>query len=467
MENTNKLATNRLFLLIIQMAVPSIFSMFIQSMYNIVDSIFVAMLSTEALTATSIAYPIQNLILAITVGFGTGLNAFLARNLGRKNYKQANQAASLGLLMSIVHYLIVLLLSLFLAKPFLSLFSDNLTTIDLAYQYIMIVCIFSFSVFIHITIEKVFQACGSMVEPMLFQLLGSIVNLILDPIFIFGWGIFPAMGIRGAAIATVIGQAVSMMIAIYVYRRKKLDVQFQFKQLQWNGKMLKEIYTTSIPSFLLLSIGSVMVSCLNYLLKAFSEVAVLAFGIYFRLQTFVFMPINGLVQGTLPIMSFSYGAKQKERLLDCLKISLALTCFFSILGTIIFQMFPETLLMLFNSSPEVLSVGVPALRIISLSFFFAGFGYVFTSYFQATRSPLFSVFIILGRQLLILVPLAMLLGQVKGLNGFWWAFIATEAIVMAMSFILLKLDLSRKSIYKMPVRQGSVSLDKATEAVKS
>lgn len=448
MNSTNKFATQRLFPLIIQMAIPSIFSMLIQSMYNIVDSIFVARLGAEALTATSIAYPIQNFILAITVGFGTGLNAFLARNLGSKNYQQANQAAGLGMIMSSAHYFFVLVISLLFAKPFLSLFSDNAGTLELGYQYISIVCIFSIFVFIHITIEKVFQACGSMVAPMFFQLLGSIVNLVLDPLLIFGWGIFPAMGIRGAAIATVIGQGASMLCAIYVYRKKKLAIQFQFKGLQWNGAILKEIYTTSIPSFLLLSVGSVMVSCLNYLLKSFSEIAVLVFGVYFRLQTFVFMPINGLVQGTLPIMSFSYGAKQKERLLTSLKISLALTCLFSLLGTIIFQLFPESILLLFNSDQEVLQLGVTALKIISLSFFFAGFGYVFTSYFQATGSPLYSVFIILGRQLLILVPLAMIFGHLWNLNGFWWAFIVTEGIVMLLSLILLKLDFKRKTIYQ-------------------
>lgn len=438
MEKTNKFESGELLPLIIKMAIPSIFSMFIQSMYNIVDSIFVAKISAEALTATSIAFPIQNLILALSVGFGTGLNAYLSRTLGSKNVEKANQAASQGIINSLIHYVIVVILGLLLAKPFMSLFTTDALTLALGYEYISVIFLFSFGVFIHITIEKVYQACGNMVAPMLFQLLGSIVNIILDPIFIFGWFGFPALGIRGAAIATVIGQMSSMLLAILFLKRQKLPISLSFRKFKWDSSISREVYYTSIPSFFLLSIGSVMVSGINLILAGFSQVGVLVFGVYYKVQTFVFMPINGLVQGTLPIMSYSYGAKNQVRLKGSLKLSLILAESFSLIGMLVFLIFPKAIISLFSTDPAVLAMGESALKIIALSFCFASVGYVFTTYFQAVGKQFASVSLILIRQLIVLLPIAFVLSRFLGVNGIWWAFVATEAATAFYAFYLFK-----------------------------
>lgn len=446
MEKTNKFESSQLLPLIIKMAIPSIFSMLIQSMYNIVDSIFVARIGTEALTAVSIAFPIQNLILALTVGFGTGLNAFLSRKLGSKDIEKANQAATQGLLTALIHYGIVVIVGLLFAKSFMRMFSDDALTLSLGYEYISVIFLFSFGVFIHITIEKVYQACGNMVAPMLFQLVGSIVNIILDPIFIFGWLGLPAMGIRGAAIATVIGQMSSMLLAVLFLKKEKLQIQLIFKGFKWDKLLTRELYYNSIPSFLLLSIGSVMVSGLNLILATFSQVGVLIFGVYYKVQTFVFMPINGLVQGTLPIMSYSYGAKNQGRLNESLKLSLILAESFSVLGTLVFIIFPQPIIALFSSDPTVLTMGSQALQIIALSFCFASIGYVFTSYFQATGRQFSSVTLILIRQLLLLLPVAFCLSRFLGIAGIWWAFLVTEAVTAAVSIYLYQKDRRTSSV---------------------
>ncbi|MGX2944112.1 MATE family efflux transporter [Enterococcus alishanensis] len=438
MEKTNKFETNHLLSLIIKMSIPSIFSMLIQSMYNIVDSIFVAKIGTEALTAVSIAFPIQNLILALTVGFGTGLNAFLSRKLGSKDNEEANQAATQGIFTSLLHYLLVVVLGLVFAKPFMALFSDDALTLSLGYEYISVIFLFSFGVFIHITIEKVYQASGNMIAPMIFQLVGSLVNIILDPILIFGWFGLPSMGIRGAAIATVIGQLSSMCLAILFFKKGHMPINFVFKNFKWSKSLTRELYYNSIPSFLLLSIGSIMVSGINLILATTSQVGVLIFGIYYKVQSFVFMPINGIVQGTLPIMSYNYGAKNTSRLQESLKLSVILAEIFSVIGTIIFLLFSKEIISLFSTDQTVLTIGEQALKIIALNFCFASIGYVFTSYFQATGKQFSSVCLILIRQLILLLPMAFILSHFFGIAGIWWAFVLTEAVCVGLSFWLYR-----------------------------
>lgn len=442
----NKLATGKLLPLILSMSLPPIFSMVVQSLYNIVDSVFVAKISSEALTALSVAFPVQNLILALSVGFGTGVNAYIARKMGNKERERAEQAAVQGLLLSFIHYLVIVGLGMFLSEPFMRLFSSNEEVIRLSSSYTMIIILFSFGQNIQIMIEKILQACGNMVVPMFFQLIGAVTNIILDPILIFGWFGFPAMGIQGAAIATIIGQLLAMLAAIGTLVFQKQQLTISFRRIKWDWQMIQEIYLISVPSFLMLSIGSVMVSGINLILKGVSEIGVAVFGIYYKLQSFVYMPISGLVQGTLPILSYSYGAKNQKRLLQTLKLSLILSTIFSLMGSLLFLLFPVEIMGLFTTNKEILSVGVGMLRVISISFIFGSFGYVFASYFQATGSNFFSLSITLLRQLLFVLPLAWLFSKLIGIRGVWFSFVLAELLTVALTLYLFKYDHARKII---------------------
>lgn len=445
---THKMAVGKLLPLIISMSLPPIFSMLIQSMYNIVDSMFVARISNEALTAVSLVFPIQNLILALSVGFGVGINSYVSRKMGQDSLLDAGKAATQGIFLSIIHYFVVVILGLIFAKPFLSIFTSEIEIIELGYSYLFIIILFSFGQSVHIAIEKILQACGNMVAPMFFQLIGAVTNIILDPIFIFGWFGLPAMGVKGAAIATVVGQIFAMAAAIWTLIYKKQLVKISFKNFRWEPKMVKEMYIISIPSFFLLSIGSFMVSGMNFILSSYSTVAVAVFGVYYKLQSFVYMPISGLVQGTLPIMSFNYGAKNKNRLLETLKISLIISTCVSFLGTILFWLAPKQIFSIFSSEPELLNMGIQSLQIISLSFIFGSICYILSSYFQATGSYLFSLVVTLLRQFLLILPVAFLLSNWLGILGVWIAFPVAEIATTVLAGVLLKYDYSRKNIYK-------------------
>ena len=447
-KNKNKMASGKLLPLIVSMSLPPIFSMLIQSMYNIVDSMFVAKVSNDALTAVSLVFPIQNLILALSVGFGIGINSYVSRKMGQDNYLDANKAATHGVVISILHYFAVVVLGLLFAKPFLGLFTTNLEILELGYSYTLIIILFSFGQSVQIAIEKILQACGNMVAPMFFQLIGAITNIILDPIFIFGWFGVPAMGVKGAAIATVIGQIFAMIAAVSTLVYRKQLIKVSFKGFRWESKMVKEMYIISIPSFFLLSIGSFMVSGLNFILSTYSTVAVAVFGVYYKLQSFVYMPISGLIQGTLPIMSFNYGAKNKTRLLETLKISLLISAAVSFLGTVLFWIIPNQIFGLFSSESELLQMGIEALSIISLSFIFGSTCYVFSSYFQATGSNLFSLFVTLLRQFILILPLAFLCSKFLGVMGVWLSFPIAEIVTATLALLLFKYDYSRKQIYR-------------------
>ncbi|MBP1046176.1 MATE family efflux transporter [Enterococcus sp. BWM-S5] len=443
----NKLTEGKLLPLIISMSLPPIFSMVVQSLYNIVDSIFVAKISSEALTALSVAFPVQNLILALSVGFGTGVNAYIARKMGNKDLERAEQAAAQGLVLSFVHYIVVVGIGLFLSEPFMRLFTDNTEVVKLSSSYTVIIILFSFGQSIQIMIEKILQACGNMIAPMFFQLIGAVTNIILDPILIFGWFGFPAMGIEGAAIATVIGQILAMLAAMGTLIFRKQQLRISFRKVDWDWKMIKEIYMISIPSFLILSIGSIMVSGINLILKGVSEIGVAAFGIYYKLQSFIYMPISGLVQGTLPILSYSYGAKNRVRLLATLRLSLILSTIFGVLGSVLFWLIPTEIMGLFTSDAQLLSMGNWMLRIIGSSFVFGSFCYIFASYFQATGSNFFSLSVTLLRQLFLILPVAWLLSHLMGINGVWLAFLVSEFLTAALTVHLFRKDVVGKTIY--------------------
>lgn len=447
-EQENKMGSQKLFPLIISMSLPPTISMLIQAMYNIVDSMFVAQIGTDALTAVSLAYPIQNIILAVAVGVGVGVNSYAARKLGEGNSKEATKIATHGMVLALIHYVLVVLIGVLLIKPFFALFTENAAVMDMGYDYTMIVTVFSFGIIVQICIEKILQATGNMIIPMLLQILGAVINIILDPILIYGWLGLPEMGVTGAAVATVIGQIIAMVCSIFVLLYKKQEVSIDFKGFKWNKNIIKEIYNMGIPSFFMISIGSVLVMGINFILTAFSELAVSLFGIYFKLQTFVYMPVNGMVQGTMPIMSYNYGAKNKSRLLNTLKISIMISVVITIIGTILFWAFPKEILSIFNSTDEMQAMGVETLKIISLSYLCGGVCYVFGCYFQAIGKGESSLLVTLLRQLIILLPLAFLFSKIWGLTGVWIAFPIVEGVTCAIAILIFKYYMARDSILK-------------------
>lgn len=434
-SETNKMGTKPIFPLLMSMAFPPMVSMLIQSMYNIVDSIFVSQIGESALTAVSLAFPIQNLLLAVAVGTGVGVNSFVSRKLGEKQQQKADSAVMHGLLLAIVHSLIFILLGLFCIEPFFRMFTSADEIFKMSCEYTYVVVFLAFGTQIHIAVEKSLQATGSMVFPMLLQAVGAIVNIILDPIMIFGLFGFPAMGVKGAAVATVIGQITAMVLAVIVLLSIKHDIHVDVKKFRFEIPIIREIYSVGVSSMLMTSLGSFLVMGLNGILIQFSNLAVSVFGIYFKLQTFVFMPVSGLVQGTMPIMGFNYGSFMRKRLLEALRVGIIVSVLIMIVGCLVFLFFPVQLLQMFNASDEMLSVGVSALRIISFSYVPAAFSILFATLFQAMAKGFYSLIIFLLRQLLITLPLAYLLSGKIGLEGVWISFPVAEMIGLIVSLI--------------------------------
>lgn len=428
MEQKNKMGTKAIFPLIMSMSIPPMISMLIQSLYNIVDSIFVARYSQEALTAVSLAFPIQNIILAVAIGTGVGINSLIARRLGEKKKNEANQVVSHGILLAIVTAFVFIFLGLICIKPFFHIFTKDEAIFQMGCDYTYIVTLFAVGVFVHIAIEKVLQATGKMIFPMIMQAIGAIVNIILDPILIFGLFGFPQMGVRGAAIATVIGQFTAMAVSILVLVLGRHDVKVIIKGFKWDFQIIKNIYVVGLPSILMQSLGSFLVMGLNGILIKFSSMAVSIFGSYYKLQTFVYMPVNGLIQGTMPVMGYNYGAKNKERLMAALKSAMTVALVISITGTLLFCLFPTWFLGFFLAEPEMMDIGSSTLRIISISYPFAGISFIMTTLFQAMGNGLNSLLIAFLRQIVIILPLSFLLAGPFGLNGVWITFPIAEIV---------------------------------------
>lgn len=443
----NKMGTEPVLKLIISMSLPSMFSMIIQALYNIVDSMFVAQLGENALTAVSLAYPMQMLIVSFAVGTGIGINSLVSRRLGEGRQNEANSAAAHGIIIGIVTWIVFMLAGIFLAGPFFAAYTDNAEIYEMGTQYLGCVMIFSVGVFVELNIEKTLQATGNMIFPMFFMLTGAVTNIILDPVFIFGFGSVPAMGVLGAAVATVIGQTASMVFAIIILFTKKHAVKVTFKNFKFSFNTVKNIYAVGIPSIVMQSISSVMVFGMNGILVAFSNTAVTVLGVYFKLQSFVFMPVFGLTHGVMPIMGYNYGAKNKKRLLSALKYGCVIAFMIMVVGTIVFWVIPDYLLMLFNANKDMLEIGCTALRIISISFIPATIGIMFTTFFQAVGKGLRSLFISALRQLVILLPTAYLLSNF-GLQLVWVAFPVSEAAALITAVILF-IQLLHKDINKL------------------
>ena len=440
----NKMGTEPIGKLLLSMSLPAMFSMLIQALYNIVDSIYVAQIGEHALTAVSLAFPVQNLMIAVSVGTGVGLNSLISRRLGERREKEASAAATHGVLISFAESLLFLLFGLFFCRMFFSAITSDSTVIQMGVEYTSIVTIFSFGCFIEINLEKTLQATGNMFYPMVFQLIGAISNIILDPIFIFGWFGLPAMGVTGAAIATVTGQILAMLFAVYVMVRKEHAVHITFKGFHLSGAIVRDIFQVGFPSIIMQSIGSVMIMALNNILIVFSQAAVAVLGVYFKLQSFVFMPVFGLGAGALPIMGFNYGARNKKRLMHTLQLTCAIAFGIMLVGLLIFQFGARYLLMMFNASTDMMDIGISALRTISLCFPAAGLGIAFSNFFQAIGEGKNSLLISVLRQLVILLPCAWIISRIGTLNQVWLAFPIAEVFSFFVSLLLTRITYNNK-----------------------
>lgn len=445
-KSENKMGTMPMTKLILTMSLPAIFSMTIQAMYNVVDSIFIGQYDLNGLTAMSFAFPLQMLLIAVAVGTAVGVNSLVSRKLGEKNFKEADSAATHGLLTCIVSYLFFLILGLFVSTPFMNAYSSNVKIVEYGVQYLTIVLCFSFFAIVQIMIEKTLQATGNMIFPMLFQLVGAGVNIIFDPLLIFGIGFFPELGVMGAAIATVFGQFCGMLFSVIVLFCKKHEVKISFKNFRINFSTLKNIYAVGLPSIIMQSIGSIMIIGLNAILAA-SEASVTVLGIYYKLQSFVFMPCFGLNQGVMPIIGYNYGARNKKRLYSALKHGIVIAVIIMTIGTVLMWTIPDVLISMFGGTDEIMSIGVPAFRIISLCFIPAAAGILFTTLFQAVGKGIRSLLMSFCRQLVLILPIAYFISILFDLSAVWYAFPIAElgSLMLAIVFFinLVKGDFKR------------------------
>ncbi len=435
----NKMGVMPVGKLLFTMSLPIMISMLVQALYNVVDSMFVARVSENALTALSIAFPIQNLMIAVSVGLGVGLNAVVSRALGAKDTKGVNRAATNGIMLMFICGLIFMLGGATLVRPYFEMQTDIEEIVTSGIDYTSIVMMGSMGVFMQILFERLLQSTGRTMLTMFSQGIGAIINIIFDPIFIFGYFGFPKMGVAGAAYATVLGQWVAALLGLILNIRKNPEVSINMKGFRPHGATIRLILSIGIPSVVMQSIGSVMTFLMNQILIAFSSTAVAVFGVYFKLQSFVFMPVFGLTNGTVPIVAYNFGARKGDRMKKTIQYSVYAAIAIMICGALIFQSIPDKLLMLFDASDEMLRVGVPALRIISLSFPLAGFGIGAGAVFQALGFSVYSMVISLIRQLVVLIPCAYLIGMLTGdVTGVWWAFVVAEVVSLTVSALYLR-----------------------------
>ena len=414
----NKMGVMPIPKLLFNMAIPMVVSMLMQALYNIVDSAFVGMYSTHALEAVSIAFPIQNLMIAFATGTGVGINALLSRHLGEKKFEEADTTANTGLFLAICSYALFALMGLTIVRPFFSMQSDIAEVVNYGEEYLTIILLCGFGIFGEITNERLLQATGRTVYSMITQGTGAIINIILDPIMIFGYFGMPALGVKGAAIATVIGQCVAFALALIFNIKVNKEINIKVSKIfKPKLKEIAKIYEIGIPSIIMSSITSFLTVGMNLILKKFSEDAITVYGVYFKLNSFIFMPVFGLNNGMVPILSYNYGARKPDRIKKTIKLGMSCAVAYMLVGLAVFELIPNKLLMIFSASENVMSIGVVALRIIGLSFLFAGIGIVSSTVFQAIGNPLHSLLISVLRQLVIILPVAYLLSLTGSVDG--------------------------------------------------
>lgn len=432
--------------LLISMALPMVISMLVQALYNIVDSIFVARLSEDALTAVSMAFPMQNLMISVAVGLGVGINAFLSRSLGQKDFVLVNKTAVNGIFLEAVGYILFLIISFTAVRPFYVMQAGEGEITEMGIEYLTIATAASFGMFAQIGFERILQSTGRTLYTMITQTTGAVINIILDPILIFGLLGAPKMGIAGAAVATVTGQIIAGIMAIIINHRKNHEVKLHFRGFRPEGRIIKNILSVGVPSIIMASVGSVMTFGMNKILIGFTSTAVAVFGVYFKLQSFVFMPVFGLNNGMVPIVSYNYGAKKKDRMMKTIKLSMVYAVGIMLLGLIVIQLFPDVMLKMFDASDNMLAIGVPALRIISTSFMFAGVGIVMSSVFQALGHGMSSMLVSITRQIVVLLPAAYLLSLTGSVNMIWLSFPIAEVASLAATMLFFA------NVYKKTIK---------------
>ena len=437
MEQTkeNKMGTMPVNKLLVTMSLPMVISMIVQALYNIVDSIFVSRLSEDALTAVSMAFPMQNLMISVAVGTGVGINAMLSRALGEKKFEAANKTAENGIFIEVLGYVLFLLIGIFVTKPFFLAQAGAGDIANMGIEYTRICLLMSFGIFMQIGFERILQSTGRTIFTMITQSTGAIINIILDPILIFGLFGMPKMGVAGAAIATVTGQICAAILAITFNLTKNPDVHISFKGFKPQIIFVKNILSVGIPSIIMSSVGSAMTFGMNKILITFSSTAV---AVYFKLNSFVFMPVFGLNNGMVPIVSYNYGAQNKKRLTKTIKLAIMYAVCIMFIGIMLFQFIPDVLLKLFDASDHMLEIGIPALRVISLSFAFAGICIVISSSLQALGHGFLSMMISITRQLIILLPSAYILAKFGGIHAVWWSFNIAEIASLTLSLLFFK-----------------------------
>ncbi len=443
----NKMGTMPVPKLLVTMSLPMMISMLVQALYNIVDSMFVAKLSEEALTAVSLAFPAQTLMISIASGTGVGVNALLSRNLGEKNFESADLAARNGVFLGILSCIVFAMAGGFGAHFFFAIQTDDPVIVNYGTQYLRVISVLSIGIFMQITFERLLQSTGKTVYNMITQGTGAIINMILDPIFIFGLFGMPKLEVIGAAIATVAGQMVAVCMSFYFNLTKNKEINISLKGFRPNGRIIATIYRVGIPSIIMQSIGSVMTFGFNKILLAFSSTAAAVFGVYFKLQSFVFMPVFGMNNGMIPIIAYNYGARKKDRIIHTIKLSIAISVCIMIIGMALFEIFPAFLLStLFSASAQMLEIGVPALRIIAVHFILAGYSIILSSTFQALGNGVYSLIVSASRQLIILLPVAFLFSRLFGLSAVWWSFPIAELAAVLICTVLFT------RIYKKKIR---------------
>ena len=437
-QQENKMGVLPVPKLLFQMALPVIISMLVQALYNVVDSMFVARINENALTAVSLVFPVQNLLIAVSAGTGVGINALLSRCLGAREFKRANAAALNGIFLAILSSLVFAVVGVLAADPFFTFQTTDPEIHKFGVQYMVVICALCVGIFMQITFERLLQSTGKTLFIMISQGTGAIINIIFDPILIFGLFGFPKMGVIGAAVATVAGQLCGMLLGLIFNLKFNHELHLSLKGFRPDLSIIKGIYVVGIPSIIMQAIGSVMTFGMNKILMQFTSTAAAVFGVYFKLNSFVFMPIFGLNNAMVPIVAYNYGARQKKRITHTVRLSIITAICFMLAGVACFLFIPGTLLGIFDASENMLSIGIPALRIICISFFFAGPSIILSSVFQALGNGLYSLWVSFARQIVIILPAAYLLAKFSGLGAVWWSIPIAEAISLVLTLLLFR-----------------------------
>ena len=424
--------------LLITMSVPMMLAMLVQALYNVVDSVFVSQLSEDALNAVSLAFPIQNIMIALAVGTGVGVNALLSKSLGEQDYERANRTAEHGVLLAAITCVVFMVAGTLLARPFYMVqVANEPVIVEYGTQYMQICSFFSCGIFMEVMFERLLQSTGRTMYTMFTQGVGAVFNIIFDPLLIFGIGPFPRLEVAGAAVATVMGQVVAAVMAILFNHFRNHDIKLSLKGFRVDGWIIRRIYIVGAPSIIMNAIGSLMVFGMNQILLTFTKTATAVLGVYFKVQSFVFMPVFGLNNGMVPIIAYNYGARKKDRLLKTVKLGVLYAVIIMLIGLLVMQTIPDKIFLLFQADENMLSIGVPALRIISLSFVFAGYCVVISAMLQALGEGIQSMIVSIVRQLVVLLPAAWLLAKLGDVNLVWYSFPIAELASLALSTVFL------------------------------